>query len=558
MVSKAEGDNNMLINSESDSEVAPTPSPSASLALEVKYSFLDTSSRSQQQVRKRNKALQVRFKDICEAQNEQREAALQMAGKGGKPGSYKVAYRKYMTVPARRSIPNVTRSTGVQTSPDLRGRYKTFPMERKKGHSHTKHVERDKGHNNGFAIDVKHSRAVERLGDRGACVGGGVVQRTRAVERLGDRGACSGGGVVQRTRAVERLGDRGACVGGGVVQRTRALLHTTECRATEEKHCTDDVLYSDCLMLTDGTSPSNTPDSNPQATDYQICSVEPSPLEGLEHRELDSSDRPASKRLLLHSEEPGSSRTLPGDMRGSSSAAKVTGPISWNSLTQVECLESPTARSKRMEGLELNGLQSQTLPRAAGCTTQAQCHEPAALSSQTFSPQTLSARTTGEALGCRSSGVQPATVATAGGVDPGACKQIVPVLTQKGEGGGDVKSQLQAMENLISSSQQTIKVLLGVIQELEKGEAHREGLSSIRTGANCDTVGTVCIIYSIPSVELDFKQQEDKLHPLMKRLCPLEDPHFSLPYPPEAFTSTPKRKAKADSKKHARWKLWFL
>ncbi|XP_052356489.1 inhibitory synaptic factor 2A-like [Oncorhynchus keta] len=523
MVSKAEGDKSMLTNSESDSEVAPTPSPSASLALEVKYSFLDTSSRSQQQVRKRNKALQVRFKDICEAQNEQREAALQMAGKGGKPGSYKVAYRKYMTVPARRSIPNVTKSTGVQTSPDLRSRYKTFPMERKKGHSHTKHVERDKGHNNGFVIDVKHSRAVESLGDRGACGGGGGGQRTRAVESLGDRGACGGGGggqrtraveslgdrgacgggggVVQRTRAVESLGDRGACGGGGggVVQRTRALMHTTECIATVEKHCTDDVLYSDCLMLTDGPSPSNTPDSNPPATDYQICSVESNPLEGLEHRELDSSDRPAGKRQLLHSEEPGSSRTLPGDMRGSSSVSKVTGPISWNSLTQVECLESPTARSKRMKGLEINGLQSQTLPRAAGCTTQAQCHEPATFSSQTFSPQTLSARTTGEALGCRSSGVEPATVATTGGVNPGGvCKQIVPVLTQKGEGGEDVKSQLQAMENLISSSQETIKVLLGVIQELEKGEAHREGLS-YRTGqdtANCDTCrNSACIIY---------------------------------------------------------------
>ncbi|KAM9390955.1 inhibitory synaptic factor 2A-like, partial [Salvelinus alpinus] len=82
---------------------------------------------------------------------------------------------------------------------------------------------------------------------------------------------------------------------------------------------------------------------------------------------------------------------------------------------------------------------------------------------------------------------------------------------------------------------------------------------SYRTGqdtANCDTCrNSACIIYS---VELDFKQQEDKLQPLMKRLCPLDDPHFSLPYPPEAFTSTPKRKAKADSKKHARWKLWFL
>lgn len=61
------------------------------------------------------------------------------------------------------------------------------------------------------------------------------------------------------------------------------------------------------------------------------------------------------------------------------------------------------------------------------------------------------------------------------------------------------------------------------------------------------------------SVELDFKQQEDKLQPLMKRLCPTEDAHLSsLPYPQEAFTSTPKRKSKADSKKHSRWKMWFL
>ena len=61
------------------------------------------------------------------------------------------------------------------------------------------------------------------------------------------------------------------------------------------------------------------------------------------------------------------------------------------------------------------------------------------------------------------------------------------------------------------------------------------------------------------SVELDFKQQEDKLQPLMKRLCSAEDSPFpSLPYPQEAYTSTPKRKAKAEAKKHARWKLWFL
>ncbi|KAJ8365518.1 hypothetical protein SKAU_G00143490 [Synaphobranchus kaupii] len=62
-----------------------------------------------------------------------------------------------------------------------------------------------------------------------------------------------------------------------------------------------------------------------------------------------------------------------------------------------------------------------------------------------------------------------------------------------------------------------------------------------------------------PSVELDFKQQEDKLQPLMKKLCPTEETQFPpLPYSQEAFTSTPKRKSKTESKKHARWKLWFL
>ncbi|XP_067100870.1 inhibitory synaptic factor 2A [Osmerus mordax] len=489
MVSK-EGSKCALINSESDSETAP----SASLALEVKYS-LDASRH----VRKRNKALQVRFKDICEAQNEQREAARQAAA-GGKPVSYKAAYRKYMTVPARRSIPNVTRSTGVQTSPDLKKRYQTFPFERKKGHGHTiKHVaavESYKGQNNGFLLDLKQPRA----------------------------GAEEG--------SVE-----GACTGSGV-WRTRALLHTSECVATVEQHaalvsdgpCSDSAARR--LSCSAADSDSLLPSAAPQA-DYQLCSVSSKPRRGLPHGEPDP-DRPSSKRHLLNLEE-GSLQTLPDR------TPTVLGPIAWNSLTQVECLDSPGVRTKRKKGVQLNGLQSQTLPRAAGggCTTQAQCH------SGPFSPQPRMQPPRGAVE--EAEGVKAAS-------EGEVCKQIVPVTKE-----GDVKAQLQAMENLISSSQETIKVLLGVIQELEKGEAHREGLS-YRTGqdtANCDTCrNSACIIYS---VELDFKQQEDKLQALMTRLCPAEDaPFSSLPYPPEAYTSTPKRKSKADSKKHARWKLWFL
>uniref|UniRef100_A0A8C5I985 Inhibitory synaptic factor 2A n=2 Tax=Gouania willdenowi TaxID=441366 RepID=A0A8C5I985_GOUWI len=488
MVSKEEG-KCTLTNSESDSEA--TPLPSTSLALEVKYS-----PEASRQVRKRNKALQVRFKDICEAQNEQREAELQAAGKSGKPMSYKVAYRKYMTVPARRSIPNVTRSTGVQTSPDLKKRYQTFPFERKKSHifKHVAAVETYKGQDNGFVMDVSTSKASDAGCD--------------------EEGAC---------------GERG-------VLRTRALLHTNQCIATVEQHNAPAGLCSDALLLSCAadTDARLGPRTGTQG-EYQLCSVPSKARTGLQHWEADADC--FSKKQLLNLEE-GSSRTLPDR------APKVTGPIAWNSLTQVECLDSPSVRNKRKKDLQLNGLMSETLQLSRGrCTAEAQCH-------------------TGQLSTRPIRGVEEHQPQCTGGEADGeasdhtreACKQIVPINHD-----GEVQAQLQAMENLISSSQETIKVLLGVIQELEKGEAHREGLA-YRTGqdtVNCDTCrNSACIIYS---VELDFKLQEDKLQPLMKRICPTEDVQFPpLPYSQEAFTSTPKRKSKADSKKHGRWKLWFL
>ncbi|MEQ2180415.1 hypothetical protein GOODEAATRI_001025 [Goodea atripinnis] len=371
----------MLTNSESDSEA--TPLPSTSLALE--YSL---------------------------------EASRQAAGKGGKPMSYKMAYRKYMTVPARRSIPNVTRSTGVQTSPDLKKRYQTFPFERKKGHTfkHVAAVETYKGHNNGFVMEAKQSKAAEQ----------GLNEEEEGVSR-----------------------------GRGVL-KTRALLHTNECIATVEQHSAPDGLCSDAVLLSctaDTDCLEGTARGSGAGTqgEYQLCSISSKAGTGLQHRESDV-DRLA-KRQLLNLEE-GSSRTLPDR------ASKVTGPIAWNSLTQVECLDSPSVQSKRKKGLQLNGLSSETLPRASrGCTTQAQCNT-GQLSTRPVRgmEEPLSGCIGGQADRASSDQTQE------------ACKQIVPVNQDR-----DVKAQLQAMENLISSSQETIKVLLGVIQELEKGEAHREG-----------------------------------------------------------------------------------
>ncbi|KPP79430.1 protein FAM196A-like [Scleropages formosus] len=442
MVSR-EGGKCVLTNSESDSEVAALPAA----ALEAKCSL-----EPGRQVRKRNKALQVRFKDICEAQNEQRETT----GEKCRPAPSKGVYRKYMTVPARRSIPNVTRSTGVQTSPDLRKRYQTFPFERKKGHTikHVVAVESFKVHNNGFVL--------EGLG-AGAATPEGLEDSTQS--------------------------------GAKAMEKTQAMLHTTQCVATVERHPGGNCLDDSVLVSFSRTSPCTPNISNCSVdAEFQICSVRDRQGDGLSSEEVNSTTT-ASRRLSNFEETP--SRALQDIGSG------VSGPIAWNSLTQVECLESPSARSKRKKTLHLNGLQSR-----GQCQARQPVEGPVCPGDPTATSTTAAVPTHGSQ----------------------ACQQIVPMAQE-----GDLKAQLQVMENLISSSQETIKVLLGVIQELEKGEAHREG------------------------VELDFKQQEDKLLPLMRKLCPMEDPQFpSLPYSQEAFTSTPKRKSKTESKKHARWKLWFL
>lgn len=84
-------------------------------------------------------------------------------------------------------------------------------------------------------------------------------------------------------------------------------------------------------------------------------------------------------------------------------------------------------------------------------------------------------------------------------------------------------------------------------------------LSHNSTELNYANISNVYFFCLCLSVELDFKLQEDKLQPLMKRLCPLDSQQCpALPYSNEVFTTTPKRKSKTESKKHARWKLWFL
>ncbi|NXH55843.1 F196A protein, partial [Rhabdornis inornatus] len=468
MVSK-EPSKCLLTASDSDVE------PAASLALEMKYA-LDPN----RQIKKRNKALQVRFKDICEAQNEQRDKQLSTSStqdpdkKEAKAISYKTAYRKYMTVPARRSIPNVTKSTGVQTSPDLKKCYQTFPLDRKKGNilKSASTVDTLPSENNGFLIEVK---------DR---------------EGRGPGEAAAWG--------------RKA----GSLQTAEFISHISE-RAAHD----------------DGAEAW-------KSSDLHSSPKEPPPLPNLAEPGEEEPARP-----------PGRGRAAAARLGSDEAAQPLHGRVFKTEVAAVYLPASqpdlpglgdwgPCSEEEDKRTVQLNGVQPPA-GDARACAARARCPAPEC-SDRSLQVNVAPVEES-----------QPCRTAVAVSQE---CQQIVPHTEVV-----DLKAQLQMMENLISSSQETIKVLLGVIQELEKGEAHREGLS-YRTGqdtANCDTCrNSACIIYS---VELDFKQQEDKLQPVLRKLHPIEETQVApLPYSQESYSSTPKQKSKTESKKHGRWKLWFL
>ncbi|XP_058693065.1 basic proline-rich protein-like [Poecile atricapillus] len=170
-------------------------------------------------------------------------------------------------------------------------------------------------------------------------------------------------------------------------------------------------------------------------------------------------------------------------------------------------------------------------------------------------------------------------VVAKGPVGPPARAEDARTSQGEGPGGpgeqGDLHSQLQSLEGVLETSQQTIRVLLDVIQDLEKKEAQRDGRHSYRTGqdiANCGTCrDCACIIYS---VEHDFRQQEGRFQRVLSHIEGDTGPSS----PPTALgaagvavgaagtTSPPGQEpspvsrlpAKLDVKKSRRKCFWFL
>ncbi|XP_071058589.1 uncharacterized protein [Pseudochaenichthys georgianus] len=124
-----------------------------------------------------------------------------------------------------------------------------------------------------------------------------------------------------------------------------------------------------------------------------------------------------------------------------------------------------------------------------------------------------------------------------------------------------LQTQLQSLEGVLETSQNTIKVLLDVIQDLEKKEAERDG-HSYHTGQDIENCGTcrdcACIIYS---VEHDFRLQEGQV----VRKWKVGDPPEGSPQTPTPQPSTPQQldspqteRPPATTKKNRKKCFWFL
>ncbi|XP_061589272.1 mucin-2 isoform X2 [Cololabis saira] len=132
-----------------------------------------------------------------------------------------------------------------------------------------------------------------------------------------------------------------------------------------------------------------------------------------------------------------------------------------------------------------------------------------------------------------------------------------------------LQNQLQSLEGVLETSQNTIKVLLDVIQDLEKKEAEREG-HSYRTGQDIENCGTcrdcACIIYSSITedkgevhVEHDFRLQEGQVVRTWKVGDPPEgSPQTPTPTTPHHQDSPQAVQPPATTKKNRKKCFWFL
>ncbi|XP_075712517.1 protein INSYN2B [Rhinoderma darwinii] len=124
-----------------------------------------------------------------------------------------------------------------------------------------------------------------------------------------------------------------------------------------------------------------------------------------------------------------------------------------------------------------------------------------------------------------------------------------------------LQGKLQTIEESLQSNQEKIKMLLNVIQDLEKARAFSEGRIFYRTGQdlnNCSTCqSTACIIYS---VEYDFRQQEGRFLHILKKLDKVEPSTVLTPAqkPEPEIVIAEKQEVRKKTKKVKKKCFWWI
>ncbi|MBN3276994.1 F196B protein, partial [Polyodon spathula] len=290
---------------------------------------------------------------------------------------------------------------------------------------------------------------------------------------------------------------------------TSESMKAPDANRSESEQCRERVYKTSLLNSDEGPSPGQNQHS--EATDRTVFYTEP----------------PANSHGKPKPPEPASEESQPQTLQG-----------------KAELSDRTIQTVDRAGGIPLPASQSETLK---------QVHELLELVAEAKGQIDL-AKMRG---GLLSQGGQKEGRPLTGNMEPGSIQPTQYEIS-------NLQSRLQSMEDVLETSQQTIKVLLDVIQDLEKKEAIRDGRHSYRTGQDIENCGTcrdcACIIYS---VEHDFRLQEGQF----QRTWRVVDPESSQSSPLTGSTVShqedspvPKHTptTKTESKKSKRKCFWFL
>ncbi|XP_041095306.1 uncharacterized protein LOC121307231 [Polyodon spathula] len=255
---------------------------------------------------------------------------------------------------------------------------------------------------------------------------------------------------------------------------TSESMKAPDANRSESEQCRERVYKTSLLNSDEGPSPGQNQHS--EATDRTVFYTEP----------------PANSHGKPKPPEPASEESQPQTLQG-----------------KAELSDRTIQTVDRAGGIPLTASQSETLK---------QVHELLELVAEAKGQIDL-AKMRG---GLLSQGGQKEGRPLTGNMEPGSIQPTQYEIS-------NLQSRLQSMEDVLETSQQTIKVLLDVIQDLEKKEAIRDGRHSYRTGQDIENCGTcrdcACIIYRMSEslltgsspVLLSLRQQNTQDRMMLKK-----------------------------------------